>query len=88
MRTNLSVWSAVHLSIVQIRIHGGIGIDKPSVDIVGNIGGIIGRSGDNPSNCVVQDGIGHSLEVAGVIDKATVWIEQSVADIIRASNPD
>lgn len=87
MCANLTVWSPSHLSVVEIRVHGGSRIDKPSIDEVGYVGGIVGQSRDNRSHCIVQDSIRHGLEVACVVDHAAVRVEQSVASIIRACNP-
>ena len=88
VRTSLPSRATFHLSIVQVWVHRGSGVQKPSFDVIGNVSRIVGGSGDGPRQGIVQDSIRHGLEVARVVDKATIRVEQSVPRIIRAGDID
>ena len=88
MHAYLTIGSARHLGILHVRGLKSIWIYEPGVDEIGGIGGILGLSSQNPRQHVVENGIGHGLEITGVVDEETIWVEHAISIIIRTLSPD
>lgn len=88
MSTNLPTWSTLHLSVVQIGVHLGVGIEEPSIDPLGDLGSIIIASSDVPGQGVIQHRVGKTLEVPNVVDDAITVVELAVLLNIVALLPD
>jgi hypothetical protein len=70
--------STFSLSEVEIRVHEGIGVDEPSIDVVNRVVHMDVGATDDPGKSVVQDGIGHGLEIPCIVDQPDVWVEFAV----------
>lgn len=62
-----------------VWIHGGGGVDKPCVDILGDIGRIVGRASEAPCDSVVKDRIRHGIKGTSIIDEMLIRIELPVS---------
>ena len=76
--------STYTLSEVQVRLHEGIRIDEPGIDVVSCVIHIDIGAIDNPGKGVVQDGVGHGLEISRVVHQPDIWVELTVAGYVFA----
>lgn len=79
MAANLAGRPAVHLRVIEVRGLGGIGVDKPGVDVVGGIFGIIGLPGHNPCQGVVEHRVRHCLKGSCIVDKQPIFGLNTIA---------
>lgn len=75
---DLTLWTTLHLCIVQVRIHLGAVIQEPRVDVTHNSISIINTSVQREGQGVVQDRVSKSFEVADVIDQAIVGVQLTI----------
>ena len=78
MRPVVATDSPQALSEVEIRVHKGIGADEPGVDVVNCVVHIDVGPVDDPGKSVVKDGIGHGLEISGIVDQSNVRVELAI----------
>jgi hypothetical protein len=88
MRPRLTGRTTVHLRIVQVRGHICLRVDEPGVDIACSVGGVGGGSRQDPRDGVIEDCVGHRLEIASIVYEQSVGIELAVANDIWALDPD
>jgi len=78
---------AHHLAIVHIRVHVRIVCKEPRVDPACDVRGVLGRTVDHPGERVVEDGVGHGIEGASIVDRADSWVGLAIAIDLRACDP-
>ena len=76
-----------HLTVVQIWVHVHIVRDEPRVDPTCNIHSVVGRAGDRPGECVVEDSIGHVHEGTPVIDRVGIRAGLAIVPVVRTCYP-
>lgn len=79
---------ARHLAIVQVWVHGRVGVEKPCIDKSGSVGGIVVFAGDAPCHDIVEDRVSESTESAGVVDEANVRVKLAITGVVCALRPD
>ena len=58
--------------------------DEPRIDPACDVGGVVGRTVDRPGERVVEDGVGHFLKGAPVVDRVRVgiWVGLAIASVV------
>ena len=78
---------AHHLGAVQVWVRERIVREEPRVDPACDVRGIMGGAADHPGERVVEDGVGHGIEGARVVDRADVRVELAIAFDVRTCDP-
>jgi hypothetical protein len=78
MRANLTLWTTLHLCVVQVWIHLSAVIQEPCLDITHNSVSIANVSVQREGQGIVQDRVSKSFEVAYVIDQAIVGVQLTI----------
>jgi len=84
----LAFRSSFHLGILQVRSLRGGWVYEPGVDKMSSVGRILGGSSQNPCQRIVEDGVGHGLEIARIVNEEAIRVEHAITIDIRTLSPD
>lgn len=80
--------STFSLGEVEMWMHVGVGVNEPGIDVMDRILHIDIGAAYDPGKSVVQDGVGHGLEFARIVDQSNIRVEKAVALHILAFRVD
>lgn len=87
VRARLSSRTTLHLRVRQVGRHPRGLVEEPCVNEACGALGVYGRAIDRPCERVVEDGVGHVLKLANVVDRADVGVELAISDGVGACFP-